>query len=269
MMENEDQDARRVLTPKLANVYVTDESIAKIRAETGIDRDYRDDELRHWLWEATRQHSVYSLSDLPWQRVVDHAEDMQSASRRLLRLLDDPCSTEAFPSIGDPFRQQMLERVKNQLRVLTGNLRDAAEILGRQKTSRGSLKGIGADCILVGAHLPFIFRILYGTVRKGEGKPDSRTRFIAGCCEALGMRKPAHKTILDHRTRFRRHCVDLGEPYLAFYQNDGHGLLPPRNPSPEAAGRIRDWNYEIAVAEDEARAAADDDDFSPPDRDGK
>lgn len=258
---------RGVLTPKLTDAYATEEDIAKIRDETGISREYRDGELRHWLREAARRHTSYSHARLPWQAVINHAVGIEAAARKLLGLLNEPEAEVSLPTLGQFGSEQVLSGTREHLHLLLHHLQRSPEALNQSRTSRSSLKSIGPDCVLIGAHLPFIFRILYGDVRKGEGVAGARSRFVAACCEALGIPRPSEKTISDDRTRFRKYCQSLAGSYLEFFPDDGIDLFPPRDPSSACAERIRDWYDEISVAEEKVRAASGItyDDFFPPD----
>jgi hypothetical protein len=92
---------RRALLPQVhSNTTISAEAVRHIRAATGLSRDFRDDELAHWLREAARQYHLNAMASAPWQRVIGHAEKVEAATRKLLRLLRAPESVDALPSVG-------------------------------------------------------------------------------------------------------------------------------------------------------------------------
>ena len=248
-----DGDRRRALLPQVhSNTTISAEGVRQIRAATALPRDFRDDELAHWLWEAARQYHLNAMSSMPWQRVIAHAEKVEATTRKLLTLLRAPESVDTLPSVGafidgmsaGAFVEaliQDLERLRDRARLgqrMQGHQRDR---FLAAKWASDSGREVGPDCHLIGGHLPLVFDILYGRPRKGEApgaEGRARDRFIAASCAALGLPPAGAEAIKKHRERYRRH-----------FQVDGLGLLPPRNPSPACLPRIRAWYDRVEEAE--------------------
>jgi hypothetical protein len=237
---------QRLLLPRLhSNTVISGDAIRRIRNETRLQRGFRDSELAYWLREVVREYHCNAMSGMPWQRVIAHAEAVETAASRLCHLLSSPEAIDCLPSIGavldgettSAFIDSTIARLKKLIeRAQLG--RKAQHI---QCARYSSQKGAGADTILLGGHLPLVFRILYGGAAKGEAPGASqpaRERFIAACAKELGLAPPSPSAIKQSRTR-----------YLKAFRFDGAGLMPPREPSADCAVRIMEWVEEVSAAE--------------------
>lgn len=243
--------------------FVSDEALASIRRETAVDRPFTDSELRHWLREATRQYQVMEMARAPWQRVLDHARAIESSARRLLSLLQSPATSDSLPAIrwDGTAPPDFLETTATALELLVHHSQLGPRSLEEYRKRFKTVPGIGPDTVLVGAHLPFIFSILYGDVRKGEARGAegrARDRFVAACCYELGLARPSPQSVEKTRQRFRQNCANLADlhPHLAILEDDGVGLVPPRSPSPDCQTRIAARLDRVSAAERAARSGA-------------
>jgi hypothetical protein len=184
------------LRPALrANKWIAADVPAQIREAVGIPPGRSaaalqrwDTELRHWLRECAYAYHAAALAYLPWRAAINAVHRRRGALLTARQL--------TLATVPDVTVRAELDRIIQATETYEDALRRDSTL--RRKT-------IAPQCLLIGGHLPFVFRVMYSPdQRRGTGQvgEPASSRFIAECCKALGLPKPSSAAIRKHRDRY-------------------------------------------------------------------